>query len=158
MWQVEFNRGQFYHTATLSGSANTAYPLQYNTTDTSVTNGTIYVGNNSRIYVKHTGVYNVQFSAQLHTTVNEACDFSIWFAMTGSNVDNSNTDFTVEKISGGGYMVAALNYLIPIDSGSYIQLYYSKTTANGQIQAKGTQSTPTRPATPSVILTVTQIS
>jgi hypothetical protein len=153
-----FNRGQFYHTATLSGSANTAYPFQYNTTDTSVTNGTVYVDEDSKIYVSHTGIYNVQFSAQLHTTANEACDFSVWFAMTGSNIADSNTDFSIEKVTGGGYAVAALNYLTHIQSGSYIELYYSKTTANGQIQAKGTQSTPTRPATPSVILTLTQIA
>jgi hypothetical protein len=153
-----FNRGQFYHTTTLSGSANTAYPFQYNTTDTSVTNGTVYVDSDSRIYVKHSGIYNVQFSAQLHTTANESVDFSVWFSMTGSNIDNSNTDYSIEKIAGGGYAVAALNYLTHIQSGSYIELYYSKTTANGQIQAKGTQSTPTRPATPSVILTVTQVA
>jgi hypothetical protein len=153
-----FNRGQFYHTATLSGSADTAYPFQYNTTDTSVTNGTVYVDEDSKIYVSHTGIYNVQFSAQLHTTANEACDFSVWFAMTGSNIMDSNTDFSIEKVSGGGFNVAALNYLTHIQSGSYIELYYSKTTANGQIQAKGTQSTPNRPATPSVILTVTQVA
>jgi hypothetical protein len=153
-----FNRGQFYHTATLSGSANTAYPFQFNTTDTSVTNGTVYVDENSKIYASHTGIYNVQFSAQLHTTANEACDFSVWFAMTGSNIMDSNTDYSIEKVSGGGYAVAALNYLAHIQSGSYIELYYSKTTANGQIQAKGVQSTPTRPATPSVILTVTQVA
>jgi hypothetical protein len=153
-----FNRGQFYHTTTLSGSANTAYPFQFNTTDTSVTNGTVYVDENSKIYVSHTGIYNVQFSAQLHTTANEACDFSIWFAMTGSNIMDSNTDYSIEKVTGGGYAVAALNYLAHIQSGSYIELYYSKTTANGQIQAKGVQSTPTRPATPSVILTVTQVA
>ena len=153
-----FNRGQFYHTATLSGSANTAYPFQYNTTDTSVTNGTVYVDNDSRIYVKHSGIYNVQFSAQLHITSNEAVDFSVWFAMTGSYIDDSNTDYSIEKVGGGGYAVAALNYLTHIQSGSYIELYYSKTKANGQIQAKGTQSTPDRPATPSVILTVTQVA
>jgi hypothetical protein len=78
--------------------------------------------------------------------------------MTGSNIANSNTDFTIEKINGGGYVVAALNFLTQIASGSYIELKYSKTTAQGQLQAKGTQSTPTRPATPSVILTVTQIA
>jgi hypothetical protein len=78
--------------------------------------------------------------------------------MTGSNIANSNTDFTVEKIAGGGFEVAALNFLTQIASGSYVELKYSKTTAQGQLQAKGTQSTPTRPATPSVILTVTQVA
>jgi len=153
-----FNRGQFYHTETLSGSANTAYPFQYNTTDTTVTNGTIYVENNSRVYVKHTGIYNIQFSSQLRAVTNDPINFSVWFAMTGSNVMNSNTDYTIEKVSGGGNMVAALNYLMPLPSGSYFEIYYSKTRTDGQIEAKGTQSTPTRPATPSVILTVTQIA
>jgi len=152
----QFNRGQFYHTATLSGSADTAYPFQFNTTDTTVTNGTVYVDNDSRIYVVHSGVYNIQFSAQLRATTNDPIEFSIWFAMTGSNIVNSNSDFSIAKTGGGGNMVAALNYLMPIESGSYIELYYSKTRTDGEIQAKAAQTTPTRPATPSVILTVTQ--
>jgi hypothetical protein len=78
--------------------------------------------------------------------------------MTGSNISNSNTDYTVEKITGGGYAVAALNFLTQIASGSYIELKYSKTTLEGQLQAKGTQATPSRPATPSVIVTVTQVA
>jgi hypothetical protein len=78
--------------------------------------------------------------------------------MTGSNIANSNTEFTIEKINGGGFQVAALNFLTSIASGSYVELKYSKTTTQGQLYAIGTQSTPTRPATPSVILTVTQIA
>jgi hypothetical protein len=112
----------------------------------------------SRLTVANTGLYNIQFSSQLHTTVNQAVDFSVWFAMTGSDIANSNTDFTIEKIAGGGFMVAALNFLTQITSGSYVELKYSKTRAQGQLQAKGIQSTPTRPATPSVIVTVTQIA
>jgi hypothetical protein len=77
--------------------------------------------------------------------------------MTGSNIANSNTDFSIEIIAGGGFQVAALNFLTQIASGSYVELKYSKTTTNGQLLAQGTQSTPTRPATPSVILTVTQV-
>jgi hypothetical protein len=47
---------------------------------------------------------------------------------------------------------------MPLSSGSYFEIYYSKTRTDGQIEAKGTQSTPTRPGTPSLILTVTQIA
>jgi hypothetical protein len=151
----QFNYGQFSSTQTQSGSANTAYSATFNTTDFS--QGVSLI-NGSRITVSNTGIYNIQFSTQLHTTANQAVDFSIWFAMTGSDIANSNTDFTIEKINGGGFQVAALNFLTSISSGSYIELKYSKTTAQGQLQAKGIQSTPTRPATPSVILTVTQIA
>jgi hypothetical protein len=157
----QFNYGQWISLQTQSGSANTAYAMKFETATGDLSG--MYVGNNgsglpTRIYVENTGLYNIQFSAQLHTIANEACDFSIWFAMTGSNMVNSNTDFTVEKISGGGFQVAALNFLTPITSGSYVELFWSKTTANGQLQAKGVQSTPTRPATPSVIVTLTQIA
>ena len=151
----QFNYGQFSSTETQSGSADTAYSVTFNTTD--FAQGVSLVAG-SRITVANTGIYNIQFSSQLHTTVNQAVDFSIWFAMTGSNIANSNTDFTIEKISGGGYSVAALNFLTKIASGSYVELKYSKTTDQGQLLAQGTRSTPTRPATPSVILTVTQVA
>jgi hypothetical protein len=157
----QFNYGQWYSLENQTGSADTAYPMKMEV-PTSDLSG-MYVGNNgsgfpTRIYVENNGLYNIQFSAQLHTTSNESVDFSVWFAMTGSNIDNSNTDFSIEKVSGGGFSVAALNFLTPISSGSYIELYWSKTTANGRLQYKGTQSAPARPATPSIIVTVTQIA
>jgi len=157
----QFNYGQWASLETQTGSANTAYPMKLEVPIPEFEG--IYVGNNAsgfptRIYAEHTGLYNIQFSAQLHTTSNESADFSVWFAMTGSNIANSNTDFSIEKVSGGGFQVAALNFLTPITSGSYVELYWSKTTANGQLQYKGTQVSPTRPATPSVIVTVTQVA
>jgi hypothetical protein len=152
---LQYNYGQFSSTVTQSGSADTAYSMTFDTTD--FANG-ISLVSGSRLTIANTGLYNIQFSSQLHTTANQAVDFSIWFAMTGSNIANSNTDYTVEKISGGGYAVAALNFLTQIQSGSYVELKYSKTTAQGQLQAKGTQSTPSRPATPSAIVTITQIA
>jgi len=157
----QLNYGQWVSLQTQTGSANTAYAMKLETQTDGVSG--FYVGNGvsgfpTRIYAQNTGLYNIQFSAQLHTTANQACDFSIWFAMTGSNMANSNTDFTIEKINGGGFQVAALNFLTPISSGSYVELYWSKTTANGQLQSKGLQSTPARPATPSVIVTLTQVA
>jgi hypothetical protein len=152
---LQYNYGQFSSTQTQTGSADTAYSMTFNTTDFS--NGVTLVSG-SRITIANTGIYNIQFSSQLHTTVNQVVDFSIWFAMTGSNIANSNTDFSIEKVSGGGFAVAALNFLTQIASGSYIELKYSKTTLQGQLQAKGIQSTPSRPATPSAIVTVTQIA
>jgi hypothetical protein len=151
----QFNYGQFSSTQTQSGSANTAYIMTFDTTDFSQN---VSLVSGSRLTVSNTGLYNVQFSTQLHTTTNQAVDFSIWFAMTGSDIANSNTDFSIEKVAGGGFQVAALNFLTQIQSGSYVELKYSKTTTNGQLQAKGVQSTPTRPATPSVIVTLTQIA
>ena len=153
--QKQFNYGQFSSNITQTGSADTAYLMTFNNTDFS--NGVTLVSG-SRITVSNTGLYNIQFSTQLSTTASQAVDFSIWFAMTGSNIANSNTFFTIEKIKGGGYVVGALNFLTQITSGSYVELKWSKTTVEGQLLAVGTQITPTRPATPSIIVTVTQVA
>lgn len=156
-----FNYGQWGSLETQSGSADTAYAMKLDLQYDGV-NG-LYIapgdsGHMTRIYVENTGLYNIQFSAQLHATTNTAIDFSIWFAKDGTDLANSNTDFSIEKVSGGGFAVAALNILEPISSGSYVELYWSATHENGQIQYKPVQSNPTRPATPSIILTVTQIA
>jgi hypothetical protein len=156
-----FNYGQWGSLETQSGSADTAYAIKLGTKFDG-SEGVSVANNGSgfptRLTVENTGLYNIQFSLQLHTTANESVDFSVWFAMTGSNIANSNTDFSIEKVSGGGFQVAALNFLTPIVANDYVELYWSKTTANGELQYKGTQSTPTRPATPSVIVTITQVA
>jgi hypothetical protein len=154
----QFNYGQFSSTVTQSGSANTAYSMTFDTTDFQVGVVLSPFPNNSRITVVNTGIYNIQFSTQLHTTANQFVDFSIWFAKNGLDIANSNTDFTIEKINGGGFLVAALNFLVQLQSNDYIELKYSKTTNQGQLQAKGPQINPIRPGTPSAIITVTQIA
>jgi hypothetical protein len=151
----QFNYGQFSSTQTQTGLANTAYSMTFDTTDFQV--GIVLLAG-SQITAQNTGIYNIQFSTQLHTTANQAVDFSIWFAKNGLDIANSNTDFTIEKINGGGFVVAALNFLVQLQSNDYVELKYSKTTAQGQLQAKGPQINPTRPGTPSAIVTVTQVA
>jgi hypothetical protein len=156
----QFNHGQFYTTYTQSGSADTAYPMEFNESDNSTG---ITITNNinglpTRITAVNTGYYNIQFSSQLGTTSTETCEFSIWLRKMGSDVTNSNGDITINKVAGGGNVIAAWNFAIPLDAGQYVELYYSKTTNNGVIAYKAPQTNPTRPATPSTILTVTQIA
>ena len=150
-----FNYGQFSDTTTQSGSADTAYSMRLNTTDfaheVSITDG-------SRITPSNTGIYNLQFSAQLENTANTSIDFDIWLAYTGSNVSNSNTNVTLTKSAGSlGRSVAAWNWMLPIRANDYVEIKWSCNASTGQILAQGTQSNPTRPATPSVIATLTQI-
>jgi hypothetical protein len=150
-----FNWGQFSDTSTQSGSANTAYSMKFNTTDFT---HHIVIENGTRIKVEHTGIYNLQFSAQLSNTANTNITFDIWLAYTGSNVVNSNTQLDVNKSAAQlGRSVAAWNYMMPIKANDYIELKWSCNAATGQLVAIGPQTTPDRPAVPSVIATLTQI-
>jgi hypothetical protein len=102
-----FNYGQFSDTTTQSGSANTAYSMKLNTTDFA---HEVTIANGTRITPANTGIYNLQFSAQMENTANSTIDFDIWLAYTGSNVANSNTNITLTKVAGSlGRSVAAWN-------------------------------------------------
>lgn len=150
-----FNYGQFSDTTTQSGSADTAYSMRVNTIDFAH-NVTIVSG--SRITPSNTGIYNLQFSAQLANSANTNLTFDIWLAYTGSNVANSNTQIDVNKSAGQlGRQVAAWNWMLPIQANDYVEIMWSCNGSTGQIFANGTQTNPTRPAIPSVIATLTQI-
>ena len=157
----QYNYGQFYSLQTQSGSADTAYAMKYE-----VSNGTsgVSITNNAsglptRITPTNTGVYNIQFLTQLGNTANSDITFDIWFRINEVNVPNSNTKFSLIRSLGSGlYAVAASNFLTQINAGQYVEIMWSCGASTGQFEHLGTQSTPTRPATPSIILTVTQIS
>lgn len=150
-----FNYGVFSDTTTQSGSANTAYSMKLNTIDFA---HEVNIVSGSRITPINTGVYNLQFSAQLSNTANTNIGFDIWLDYTGSNVSNSNTQVSLSKGSGQlGKVVASWNWLMPIKANDYVEIRWSCTDSTGQIYAMGTQTNPTRPAIPSVIATLTQI-
>jgi len=149
-----FNYGQFYDTTTQSGSANTAYSMKLNMTDL-VLNTRIV--SQSRITVDNTGIYNLQFSAQLSNTANTTIEFDIWFAYTGSNIPHSSTSITVNKVAGSnGRAVAAWNYATTIQANDYIEIKWACSAATGQILALSSSSI--YPEIPSVIATLTQIA
>jgi hypothetical protein len=150
------NYGQFSDTTIQNGSgtSSTAHAMRFNTIDLasgfSIVSGT-------RITAANSGTYNLQFSAQLLQPTNNAADISIWLSKNGTNVPNSNTDLTIEKVSGGGKLVAAWNYIVQLNPTEYVELMWSSTRSDTQIHYQGIQSSPSRPATPSIIVTMTQI-
>jgi hypothetical protein len=152
-----FNYGQFSDTTTQSGSANTAYSMKLNTTDIA---HNISVVSGSRITVQNTGIYNLQFSAQLDNTGNTNELIDIWFAVTGSNVPNSNTQVAINKAQAGnfGKVVPSWNTLLPLSASQYVEIKWSATGNGIILAASGSQSNPTRPSLPSVIATITQIA
>lgn len=152
----QFNYGQFSDTTTQSGSANTVYSMKLNTTDFA-TGFSIVSG--SRITAQNTGIYNLQFSAQLENTANTNTTIDIWLSYTGSNVANSAGSIDINKVAGQlGRNIAAWNYLVPMTANDYVELKWSSNASTTQILAASTQTNPTRPAIPSVIATMTQIA
>jgi WD40 repeat protein len=123
--------GSFYSTQTQTASANTPTAMTLNVTD--IANGVLVVSN-SRITFTYGGVYNLQFSAQLHyfggggsgNTVN------IWLRRNGADVPN--TDTKVSVTSNNPYTVPAWNFVVPANAGEYYELIWSTDNASIHIE------------------------
>ena len=147
--------GSFYDTTTqLSAGTTSANPIKLNTTAEAY--GVSIVGT-SNIKVAHAGVYNIQFSAQLENTGSGTHPVDIWLTKNGINESNTNTKVTL--VGNNSKNVAAWNYVLSLNANDYVTLYWASTTANNiQLTAEGASVSPTRPAVPSVIATITQIT
>lgn len=141
--------GSFYDTTTQTAAAiNTAYAMTINTTDLSQG---VYIGSPaSRIYVDRPNVYNVQFSAQLDKTTGGVGLVWIWLRKNGVDVPDS-TGF-VRLQGNNAELLAAWNYLVQLNAGDYIELMWEVDDTSVQILYEA--ATAVHPATPSVIVTV----
>ena len=148
--------GQFWDTTTqTNGGATTANPMTFNTSDAFNTGVSIAVGNTSHVVIANPGVYNLQFSAQFAKSDSGQDTVSVWLAKDGVNVADSCTD--IDLNNNNARSVAAWNWLVNSTvANTYYQIYWSSSDTNMEILAQGTRNNPTRPAIPSVILTVTQ--
>jgi hypothetical protein len=160
--------GSFYDTTQQTNTANTAKAITLNSTDTTGTNG-VSVVSGSRVTVTYPGIYNMQFSIQAQNTDNAQHDISIWIkqyvAVTATLADlPGSTGFIsipARKSAGAGnegHGIYGWNYFISMAASDYIELYWSTTNAAVTIQNYAAGTSPTRPSTSSVVLTMSFVS
>jgi hypothetical protein len=141
-----------------AANTTTAYAVTFNTTDFS--NG-VTIASNSRITVADSGIWNLQFSIQLKNTTNDGQDVDIWFRKNGTNIANSNSRFHLVARKGTGdpsHIIAALNFFVSMNSNDYIEIMWRTENTGVSIEAFGTSTSPTRPAVPSAIVTMSFVS
>jgi hypothetical protein len=144
-------------TTQTAASANTAYPVKFNTID--LTNGVSVVNDGSsnptQITLANTGIYNIQFSLQLEKTGGSG-NFTIdmWLRKNGVDIPDTTGKVVLTGAVNASPIVAAWNYLLDLAAGDYVQLMWSTTNNNAVILAAA--ATPPHPGIPSAILTVTQ--
>jgi len=159
-WRViPFNNsyGSFYDTTNQANTpASTARAINISSTATA---SGVSIQSGNRITVDHDGIYNIQFSLQLIKTSNNNGDADIWLRYNGVDVPNSNGIVTlIDGSKGSSKTITACNFVQAMTASSYCQIYWSAADTGLTIYAVGTQSSPTRPATPSIIVTVDKIS
>ena len=90
--------GSFYDTTTQTNPVANAVNLMKINSVYDSADGTQYAikKDTSKIYVTQTGVYNIQFSAQLDKTGGGASAVYIWIRVNGQNVSNSATKVVID--------------------------------------------------------------
>ena len=142
----------------MAANTTTAYAITLNTTDFS--NG-VTLASGSRITVVDAGIWNLQFSIQVKNTTNDTQDIEIWFRKNGTNIDNSNSRFNLSPRKSSGdpsHTIAALNFFASMDSTDYLEIMWRVSDVGVSIEHYAAGTSPTRPATPSAIVTMSFVS
>lgn len=142
----------------VAANTTTAYAVTFNTTDFS--NG-VTVASGSRITVADAGIWNLQFSIQFTNTTNASQDVDVWFRVNGTNVANSNSRFGFAPRKGVGdpfHTIAALNYFVSLNATNYVEIMWRPTDVGVSIEQYAAGTSPTRPAIPSAIVTMSFVS
>jgi len=143
----------FDTTTQVNPSASSGNAFTYNTT---VDSRGISVVSGSMIQVAHSGVYNIQFSAQLEKSSANKEDVDIWLSKNGVGVPWSATTIVVEGSSDR--QVAAWNFFLSMDANEHAELYWHSDDLDVVVLAASGHAVPAHPDIPSIILTVNNVS
>jgi hypothetical protein len=150
---INYFLNAFDTTTQVNPSASSGNAFTYNTT---VDSRGISVVSGSMIQVAHSGVYNIQFTAQLEKQSANKDDVDIWLSKNGVGVPWSATTIVVEGSSDR--QVAAWNFFLSMDANEYAELYWHSDDLDVVALAASGHAVPAHPDIPSIILTVNNVS
>lgn len=129
-------------------------------TSQEVTSTTITGDLPSKITADYAGLYNLQFSLQFVNTDTQIHDTDVWFRKNGTNIANSNSRFSIPNSHGGidGHLIAALNFFLDMDPGDFVEIMWHTDDVQVLIEQLPAATSPTRPVTPSAIVTMSYVS
>ncbi len=147
--------GSFYDlTNQIAAAADSATAMQLNTTDFA---SGVSVQNNSQLRFTSGGIYNIHFSAQIDRNAGTAAQrLKIWLRKNGVNVPASATELIVSGGVGTTASVASWNFFQNLNATDQIEIMWSVTNPQVFLAFSPATSTPSRPAIPSLIVTVNQ--
>jgi hypothetical protein len=151
--------GSFFSNVTQTiASTTTAYPITLNNTSPG-TYG-VFVASNSRVTFTYAGTYNIQYSVQFTNTDTAVHNASVWLRKNGVDVPDTNSLFAVTARHGSidGQLIGAINYIEDVSANDYYELIWQAESTSVSLEYIGPGTTPTSPATPSIIVTAMQVT
>lgn len=153
--------GAFQSVVTQTAVPDTATVMTFDTVD--FVNG-VSVVSGSRLTVARAGIYNLQWSGQFQNTDTQDHDVSVWLRQDGVNpgidIPGSAGLFAVPSKHGttNGHTLVGWNYFVSLQSGEFVELWWSTVSADVTIRAYPAAVAPVRPSTASLIATMSFVS
>jgi hypothetical protein len=154
---LKFPYGAFSSNEDQTTTANTATLMTLNTTDFS---NDVSISS-SKITVVNPGIYNLQFSVQLENADNAPQDTFIWLKQNGVDIVGSTGKVGMPARKSPGdpfHSIFGWNYFVSMAASDYIEIYWSTTDVDVTIQFYPASGSPTKPATQSVVATLSFVS
>lgn len=113
------------------------------------------------IAVDYDGIYNYQFSVQLKNADTQIHSAWIWLRKNGTDIVGTGSKFDVTSSHGGipGFVIAACNFYVDLESGDTIEMWAAVSDINVTFDASAASTSPfAMPAIPSVVATLSFVS
>jgi len=139
-------------------STTTAYGITFNNSDPQ--NNGVTVVDGSKITFQSTGVYNLQFSAQVFNTENnQEHEATFWLKKNGNNIpDTAGTITVIGKHSDiTGAALPSWNWMLPLNANDYVELYWHTNSTNVLLGTLPEGTSPVHSVSPAVIFTAQQV-
>jgi hypothetical protein len=123
----------------------------------------VEVRNSGEIWFEQAGQYLVTFTLQVSNRGNALQEFEVWASYNGTNYPLSNTRFDIparKSVSVWSHIVPAITGIFTVQNPSteYLTIKWWSDSTDVFLEHYPVNTSPTRPAIPSVIMTVNLIS
>ena len=150
--------GSFYDTSKQITTVLSAISVKFGFTgfanNISITNNTS--GLPARITVANAGVYLVKYALQFIKTDANSDEVSVWIRRNSAAYVNTNNTYTIQ---GSGIKNTIINsFFVDLGVDDYVEIYFTVKNINTSITGTGTQLSPSRPATPSAMVTIQRVN
>lgn len=131
------------------GTVNVGQSVRFN--QTYLNNGvTINGPSTTHITAEYSGIYNIQFTAQVRSNSSSSKIVYLWIARDGTPVGYSTREYVIS--GAGGALEISWNFIIDIAAGSFIELVWTGNDIDLALDAVA--ATSPHPGIPSAVVAV----
>jgi hypothetical protein len=144
--------GNFYDLSNqIAAVADSAFAMKVSNTDFA---SGISIQNNTQVRFTNAGVYNIQFSLQIGRSTGTSPEtITYWLRKNGANIAATSK----AVVLAGSVLVISGNFFQNLTAGDQVELMWSTTNPQVYLATTPANATPSRPAIPSLNLSVSQV-